>query len=547
MKIVWLAVNSSYSHSSLALPALHMVVQDRVEADWELVQVTIKDEVAAVVARIAVHEPDVVAASVYLFNRVRVLEILRRVKCLFPDCRIILGGPEFLGDNASFLQSEPGIDLVLRGEGELSFATWLSVVGQPAAWTEIPGLCWRDSVGKFHDNGVACAGGDLAALPFPGESVFFDWSNPFVQLETSRGCASTCSYCTSCSTGPVRQLAWDRVVADLQQVRSRGICEVRILDRTFNANPLRCVRLLRHFREVCDDMRFHLEINPEFLVPAVRAELEKAVPGHLHLEAGLQTTCVAALDAVRRRSDPARVWAGVTYLCGCKNVETHVDLLAGLPQLTLEYLYRDLTDLTKVGPNEIQLETLKILPGTPLLQETASLGIVFASDPPYEVLRTPHMSAGDLETARMLSKLVDCFYNQPALRDVVRTAVVANDAFYPDFLAYLRHVGALANPLSLQNRFRVFHDFLVDRDSDARRLLEYHWFMAGLSPAHGICDAQIWKTDLPSGVRLLEGDGTSPANAGRMWHLCQETDQYWFVYDRRSAGRSPVAVFTAPV
>ena len=43
--------------------------------------------------------------------------------------------------------------------------------------------------------------------------------------------------------------------------------------------------------------------------------------------------------------------------------------------------------------------------------EAEALGIVYSPDVPYEVLQTKAMSVEDLRQARLLSRLIDGFYN----------------------------------------------------------------------------------------------------------------------------------------
>ena len=50
MKILWLDINSSYSHSSVALPAIHAQVRDNQNWEWCVVRGTINDKPGALAA-----------------------------------------------------------------------------------------------------------------------------------------------------------------------------------------------------------------------------------------------------------------------------------------------------------------------------------------------------------------------------------------------------------------------------------------------------------------------------------------------------------------
>ena len=187
MKILWLDLNSSYAHSSLALPALHAQVADNPSVTWEIVSATINENPGMTAGEVYRHHPDIVAATCWLFNHEVLMHVLSRVKALLPHCCITLGGPEFLGDNAAFLRRNPFVSCVFRGEGEEVVPQWLRVWNKPDAWEEITGLCYLDKDGNYHDNGLARVANFQSLTP-PECSKLFNWSKPFVQLETTRGC-----------------------------------------------------------------------------------------------------------------------------------------------------------------------------------------------------------------------------------------------------------------------------------------------------------------------------------------------------------------------
>lgn len=49
MKILWIDLNSSYAHSSLALPALHAQIMTDPSIEWEIVSATINENTGMIV------------------------------------------------------------------------------------------------------------------------------------------------------------------------------------------------------------------------------------------------------------------------------------------------------------------------------------------------------------------------------------------------------------------------------------------------------------------------------------------------------------------
>ena len=277
MKILWIDLNSSYAHSSLALPALHAQIMTDPSIEWEIVSATINENAGMIVDEIYHHQPDILAATTWLFNHEQLIHVASRVKALLPKTCLVLGGPEFLGDNEEFLRKNPFVDCVFRGEGEEVFPQWLTCWNHPEQWHTVPGLCYLTPYKEYKDNGIARVL-NFAGLVPPEQSRFFNWSKPFVQLETTRGCFNTCAFCVSGGEKPVRTLSIESIRRRLQLIHAHGIKNVRVLDRTFNYNPRRAKELLRLFLEFHPDIRFHLEIHPALL----SEELPENVQSHYH-------------------------------------------------------------------------------------------------------------------------------------------------------------------------------------------------------------------------------------------------------------------------
>lgn len=480
MKILWLDLNSSYAHSSLALPALHAQIADKKEMEWDIVSSTINENVGMIVNEIAARQPDIVAATAWLFNLEQLLHILSRVKALLPHCVIALGGPEFLGDNEEFLRRNRFISCVFRGEGEESVPVWLSCSHNREQWSNIAGLCYLDAENQYQDNGIARVM-EFSELVAPEESPFFNWSKPFVQLETTRGCFNTCAFCVSGGEKPVRTLSMTAIRQRLELVRKHGIKNVRVLDRTFNYNSRRAKELLQLFLEFYPDIRFHLEIHPALLTAELKEELVKLPEGLLHLEAGIQSLREPVLEKSRRKGKLADALEGLQFLCALPNMETHADLIAGLPLYRLSEIFEDIRTLAAYKAGEIQLESLKLLPGTEMRRRAEELGIQYSPFPPYEVLQTREITTDELQTARQLSRLLDGYYNVKAWQAVIRRMIIENERFLYDFLDHLTDIGLIDQPMGLEKRGTLLYEFCKQHYPAYETEVSIAWIEAGMS------------------------------------------------------------------
>ena len=480
MKLLWLDLNSSYAHSSLALPALHAQIADDTTIEWCMVSATINENIGNIVQQIYHCQPDIIAATNWLFNHEQLLHIVSRAKSLLPNSSVILGGPEFLGDNEDFLRRNKFVSGVFRGEGEEVFPIWLKVWNQPVKeWSSIPGLCYLDQSEKYQDNGIARVIHFSELVP-PEKSRFFNWSKPFVQLETTRGCFNTCAFCVSGGEKPVRTIPIEAIRERLNVIHQHNIKNVRVLDRTFNYNSKRAKALLDLFREY-PDICFHLEIHPALLTNELKQELATLPKGLLHLEAGIQSLREPVLEQSRRIGKLDDALAGLKYLCSLENMETHADLIAGLPLYHLSEIFEDVHTLASYGAGEIQLESLKLLPGTEMRKRAKELGIQYSPLPPYEVLQTREITVEELQTAHYLSRLLDGFYNTSTWRGITQTLILENPHFLHDLLHHLIETDVIDNPLSLEKRGLILYNFCKSYYPDYLTQVTIAWIEAGMS------------------------------------------------------------------
>lgn len=530
-RLVWLSVNCSYSHSSLALPLLHAACRGVSGWRWEALETTIEDDPASVAAELAARSGDLVCATLYLFNRRFVLEILGRFHALSPAVPIAVGGPECLGGGADALLSQyPFIRTVFRGEGEEEFPRFLSSFSADGKREIVP----EGGSGVFLN---------WASSAAPVSDEFFRTDKPFVQMETSRGCPMGCLYCTSCRT-ELRFRSLKAVEEELELLRERGVREIRLLDRTFNFPAERGASLLRLFRTRFPSIRFHLEVHPQFLNDELRRELSAALPGQLHIEAGIQTLNESVQRAVGRCSRTEDALSGLRFLCSSPAFETHADLLAGLPEQTLDMLYEDVSGLMAAGPAEIQLEVLKVLPGTPLRARSRELGLVYSPETPYDVMRTDWMSAGEILHARLISRLLDLTYNHPALHPVIRAAHRRVPGLIRKLLAaFLANGFSLKRLYDLKKRFLILAEFLTENGSEeALELLAVQWIACGYPAGEGPGKRAERCPAVPGTAVLLEGD---PRSAGeretKFLRICGERSAYYFAFNRKYSANRPAA------
>ena len=542
MKILWLDINSSYSHSSVALPAIHAQVSDREDWEWCVVRGTINDNPGAIAAAVAEHKPDIIAATFWLFTHNMQIEVLSRAVQLLEDVKIICGGPEFLGDNEDFLRRNPFVTAVIRGEGEEALPEFLDKVDRRSSWQTIEGLCWM-SEDSYHDNGIAQVN-DFASLKYPEESCFFNWDKPFVQLETTRGCFNTCAFCVSGGEKPVRYQSLEQVSKRLENICSHGIKDIRVLDRTFNYDTVRACGMLDIFAGYAGKMRFHLEIHPSLISDELKQKLASLPSGLLHLEAGIQSLDSKVLKASGRKGSLESSMKGLEFLCSLENLQTHADLIAGLPGYGLDMLCADIARLVGTGVDELQIESLKVLPGTRMRATADDKYLKFSPLPPYEILQTPMMSPSDLRRAMQISRMIDLYYNSGIWQITVRDLICSDKDFIIRFTEHLKALMVLDSPVSLERRGVILYEYCKGNHPEKLTDVSVAWIEAGFSlkkePAGKILRIKHLGAFLEEESLQMSVVYGQPEPSHRYYMLTSDDRKILFGYDSESHQPSPV-------
>jgi len=506
MRILWLDINASYSHSSLAIPALHAQLSKSIEErhSWRVVSGSINRDTTYYLTEISDFSPDIILSTLWLFNHKKVLSVLERAKALSPNIRIILGGPEFLGDNKDFLNKNRFTEAIFRGEGEDIFPEFIANIESVRSYSNISGFCYIDEQGLYIDNGVAIVAnffcyideeGDyidngvaivtnFAQLNPPESSPLFDWNKPFVQIETSRGCFNRCSFCISGDERKVDNISLESLESRFDNILHHNIKEVRILDRTFNANAKRAAHLLNLFKQYSPHIQFHLEVHPSLLDESLRGILEDLPDGLLHIEAGVQSFDESVLKSCNRFGGSTQTAEGVRFLTSLGKFEVHCDLIAALPHYTYREVLNDTLMLIELNPHEIQLEVLKLLPGTEMTRNAYVFNIKYSPSPPYEALETPWISFYELSLSIALSKILDSYYNNVVWRDCFRSVMLENRGFLEHFTLHYSENG-LENNINNESRGLYLYNYAKINCQNALIHIILCWMENGFSNRTG--------------------------------------------------------------
>ena len=550
MKFLWLDINASYSHSSLALPSLEAQIGDvtNKQIEWQVVSGTIKSNKDEIISQIIACSPDYIFATGWLFNIEYLLSLLRKTNALSDGCKIVLGGPEFLGNNSKFLQENQFVTAVFKGDGEEVFCKMAEIVtkdNNSLEWLALPGFEYlkEDLSGNKNYIKKECVKcNDFCSLNPPEQSRFFNWEKAFVQLETSRGCFNSCRFCVSgIDNSPVQNIPISTIRERLQYIASKGIKEIRILDRTFNANAKRATDMLSLFEEFTGVLKFHLEVHPALLNESLKERLLQIPENLLHVEAGIQSLNDNVIENCKRRGNCTNAVNGLKYLLSLGKFEVHTDFIAGLPEYSYNMLVEDIQKMISLQPHEIQLELLKLLPGTYFRDNSNVLGIKYSPEPPYEVLQTPAISFDELCKSMVISKMIDYWYNDEAWRTVFGEIVTKECNFIHKFTEHLFSTAFMEHTYSFEGKSNILYQFCKKEYPQYLINITLGWIKNGLSikkePAG---DLKMWHFNNSTIANpVFQEDNVYNS----YYYLDFKDERHWFVFNKHILRDKPVTYF----
>ncbi|KKC49403.1 MULTISPECIES: B12-binding domain-containing radical SAM protein [unclassified Paenibacillus] len=441
MKVVLTTLNAKFIHTSLALRCLKAYAEK--DFPIEIAEYTIKDPVMNIVSDLYSKNPDVIGFSVYIWNIEETIKVIRILRKIAPDVRIVMGGPEVSYDTAEWMEKLPEVDFIIFGEGEETFHHLLQEIDGEGKYHLVFGLAYR----KLRENGpevrvnIGRPKLNLAELPSPHrfpedrESL----ANRVVYFETSRGCPFSCSFCLSSIEVGVRYFDIERTKADLLYLIEAGAKTIKFVDRTFNIKRDYALEMFKFLIENHGGCVFQFEITADIMRPEVLDYLaEHAPPGIFRFEIGVQSTNDVTNEAVQRRQNWNKLVRTVTKVKESGKIDQHLDLIAGLPHEDYDTFRKTFNDVFDLRPEELQLGFLKMLRGTGLRIDADKYGYVYADQAPYEILGNNLMPFSDLIRIKRVEDVLEKYWNAHRMD---RTLLYLIERVFPSAFDFFQQYG----------------------------------------------------------------------------------------------------------
>ncbi|MFA7676988.1 MAG: radical SAM protein [Candidatus Omnitrophota bacterium] len=238
-------------------------IREKGYSDLEVLDATVLDiPIEEIAGKVKEKNPDVVVLGdmihcsvgfgiIWYFN-----QTAAKIKEVLPGVKIIMGGLWYSSLPVQTLEANPAMDHVVMGEEE-AFCDLIAALDKGKSTKDIAGVTSRVD-GQIVMGPHRPLLMDLNTLPLPAYDLFpmdkyvghTHWK-PFVEMMTSRGCPSACTFCYEWDQYDPRHpedfLKWrakspERVIEELELLHKMGVKVVVIQDDNFNVNPERVER-----------------------------------------------------------------------------------------------------------------------------------------------------------------------------------------------------------------------------------------------------------------------------------------------------------------
>lgn len=287
---------------------------------------------------------DVVAFSSYVWNKNYNYALAKKLKEVNPNCIIIFGGPEMPITKKNIFEKLSFVDIVVKGEGEITFKKILEGIVDGSDLTDVPGLLINRE--KLIDTGDSERIDDLGQIPSPyltgvfdkiiAETTGVEWN---ATLETNRGCPYACTFCDwgSLTYNKVKKFDLQRVFDELEWIGKNKCGFVSITDANFGMFVERDNAIADKLLEVQAKYGYPYTFsvawakNQKADVFDIVFKLIKSPKFNQGLTVSVQSMDLDVLENIKRKNLDQHKIADIFSLCDKHNVPVYTEVILGLP------------------------------------------------------------------------------------------------------------------------------------------------------------------------------------------------------------------------
>lgn len=361
-------------------------------------------------------KPGLIGISQWTHNRHASLRLAEICRSLCPDCIIIMGGAHATFCYDDILAEGSPVDAVIRGESETALLEFVKRLKNNMDWRDIPGMAYR-----YCDSVAAMPLGNrlerLDDLPMPAR--YLDYSTGLdleLQSEfliTSRGCPSSCNFCSSPDFWgrKVRFRKPEAIIEEILYIRDKfGLIYFSIRDDTFTADRNRVMEFCSQLQK----QEINILWNCQSRVTAIDKGLVTAMKlaGCECIQLGVESGSPEILKRLGKEITPAQIEHACSLIRDA-GIHLSVYLISDVPGETADDIRLTLELLSRINADDGYVSQLAYYPGTRFYRSAVQHGTttpgIFAS---HKAALYASDTAGS-STALLLSRLTECRQTDP--------------------------------------------------------------------------------------------------------------------------------------
>lgn len=182
------------------------------------------------------------------------LDVIKQIRKIRKDVPIVLGGIHPTMFDRYILSSFP-VQYIIRGEGEIAFPKLCRVLEEGGDLKDVPNLSWRTVNGGIIRNSIAplITGEELGLFPLPDYNLLPPQTYQGLSIESSRGCAFDCSFCSTFyrrtwRSIPAKQFV-DRLEIVMESLEKTKAKTIHITDDEFSLDSNRAAEIAKIIRQ----------------------------------------------------------------------------------------------------------------------------------------------------------------------------------------------------------------------------------------------------------------------------------------------------------
>jgi len=337
-------------------------------------------------------KPDIIGITSVTENRFQSFKLIKLAKKTHPSALTVLGGPHASMAAEDCLSHTKELDVVVRGEGEMTMLELCRVLNKTkklSSIAKIHGISIKFN-GQIRSNPPRIPITDLDSLPFPAFHLipfkkyhfFFDvpgkGSLPAANIMTSRGCPFNCNFCaTPINWGRrVRTRSPQNVIDEIEfMIQKYGVRVIFFYDDTFNASPKRLEQICDLIIERNLPIFWKCDIRLDLINKALLTKMKKA--GLFHLSFGLEAGSERVRNTIVGKRINIEDFHQVIRWCHELDIIPNAFFIFSHPTETWEEAQETIKIIEQYKNSiEASIAILHVYPGTPLEKTAKELGVI---------------------------------------------------------------------------------------------------------------------------------------------------------------------------